>query len=217
MIHGVIFDLDGVLTDTAVYHYQSWRRIAKGVNFDLTETHNEQLKGVSRAESLDIILGWAGVTRTLEEKAILLTEKNKHYLELIANLSAADILPGVVDFLENIRSGGLKTAVGSSSKNAPFILDKLQLTSYFDAIVDGNMVKQTKPDPEVFVNAAALLGLDAVHCLVVEDADAGVSAAKAAGMRVLGINGHGQLKEADLCVESLLNIDLQFVRTHFSS
>lgn len=217
MIQGVIFDLDGVLTDTAVYHYQSWRNIASGVGFDLTESHNEQLKGVSRAESLDIILNWAGAERSVEEKALLLTEKNNHYLTLIASLSTADILPGVVDFLSNIRSGGLKTAVGSSSKNAVFILDKLQLTGYFDAIVDGNMVKQTKPDPEVFMNAAKLLGLPAQNCLVIEDADAGVAAARAAGMFVLGINGHGQLQDADLCVENLLNIDLQFVKTHFST
>ncbi|MFM7764454.1 MAG: HAD-IA family hydrolase, partial [Sphingomonadales bacterium] len=114
-------------------------------------------------------------------------------------------------------SGGLKTAVGSSSKNAVFILDKLQLTGYFDVIVDGNMVKQTKPDPEVFMNAAKLLGLPAQNCLVIEDADAGVAAARAAGMFVLGINGHGQLQDADLCVENLLNIDLQFVKTHFST
>jgi len=217
MIQGVIFDLDGVLTDTAVYHYQSWRNIASGVGFDLTESHNEQLKGVSRAESLDIILNWAGAERSVEEKALLLTEKNNHYLTLIASLSTADILPGVVDFLSNIRSGGLKTAVGSSSKNAVFILDKLQLTGYFDAIVDGNMVKQTKPDPEVFVNAAQLLGLPTQNCLVIEDADAGVTAARAAGMFVLRINGHGQLQDADLCVENLLNIDLQFVKTHFST
>jgi beta-phosphoglucomutase len=217
MIRGVIFDLDGVLTDTAVYHYQSWRKIASGVGFDLTESHNEQLKGVSRAESLDIILTWAGASKTDDEKSVLLAEKNSHYLELIAGLSTADILPGVVDFLENIRSGGLKTAVGSSSKNAAFILDKLQLTSYFDAIVDGNMVKQTKPDPEVFLNAAKLLNLPSENCLVIEDADAGVAAAKSAGMQVLGINSHGLLKDADRCVQNLLNMDLQFIHTHFSS
>lgn len=216
MIRGVIFDLDGVLTDTAVHHYQSWRRIAEGVGFELTEKHNEQLKGVSRAESLDIILGWAGATLNDAEKAALLIEKNNHYLELIASLSSADILPGVVAFLENIRSGGIKTAVGSSSKNAPFILDKLQLTSYFDAVVDGNMVRQTKPDPEVFINAAKLLALPAESCLVIEDADAGVAAARAAGMSVLGITAHGQLAEADFCVQNLLNIDLSFLQSQFS-
>lgn len=216
MIRGVIFDLDGVLTDTAVHHYQSWRRIAEGVGFALTEKHNEQLKGVSRADSLDIILGWAGATLNDAEKAALLIEKNNHYLDLIASLSSADILPGVVAFLENIRSGGIKTAVGSSSKNAPFILDKLQLTSYFDAVVDGNMVRQTKPDPEVFINAAKLLALPAESCLVIEDADAGVAAARAAGMSVLGITAHGQLAEADFCVQNLLNIDLSFLQSQFS-
>ncbi|MFN4914240.1 MAG: beta-phosphoglucomutase [Sphingomonadales bacterium] len=212
----MIFDLDGVLTDTAVHHYQSWRRIAEGVGFALTEKHNEQLKGVSRADSLDIILGWADATLNDAEKAALLIEKNNHYFELIASLSSADILPGVVAFLENIRSGGIKTAVGSSSKNAPFILDKLQLTSYFDAVVDGNMVRQTKPDPEVFINAAKLLALPAESCLVIEDADAGVAAARAAGMSVLGITAHGQLAEADFCVQNLLNIDLSFLQSQFS-
>jgi beta-phosphoglucomutase len=216
MIRGVIFDLDGVITDTAVYHYQSWRRIATEVNFDLTEEHNEQLKGVSRAESLDRILGWANALRTEEEKAKLLVQKNEHYLTLIESLNDKDILPGIVAFLENIRSAGIKTAVGSSSKNAHFILNKLRLIDSFDAVVDGNMVKQTKPDPEVFILAAQLLGLQQQECIVVEDAEAGVLAAKAAGMKVLGITAHGQLHQADLCTHNLLEKDAQFIQQFFS-
>ena len=216
MIRGVIFDLDGVITDTAIYHYQSWRKIAALFDFDLTETHNEQLKGVSRAESLDIILNWASASCTAAEKTQLLTEKNNHYLTLIESLSTSDILPGVVNFLEIIRSEGLKTAVGSSSKNASFILDKLTLTHHFDAIVDGNMVKQTKPDPEVFVNAAALLAINPNECLVIEDAEAGVAAAKAAGMQVLGIDAHGQLQDSDLSVENLVGLDVAFLNKHFA-
>jgi beta-phosphoglucomutase len=135
---------------------------------------------------------------------------------LIESLSTSDILPGVVNFLEIIRSEGLKTAVGSSSKNARFILDKLTLTHHFDAIVDGNMVKQTKPDPEVFVNAAALLAINPNECLVIEDAEAGVAAAKAAGMQVLGIDAHGQLQDSDLSVENLVGLDVAFLNKHFS-
>lgn len=216
MIRGVIFDLDGVITDTAIYHYQSWRKIAALFDFDLTESHNEQLKGVSRAESLNIILNWASASCTAAEKTQLLTEKNNHYLTLIESLSTSDILPGVVNFLEIIRSEGLKTAVGSSSKNARFILDKLTLTHHFDAIVDGNMVKQTKPDPEVFVNAAALLAINPNECLVIEDAEAGVAAAKAAGMQVLGIDAHGQLQDSDLSVKNLVGLDVAFLNKHFS-
>lgn len=216
MIRGVIFDLDGVLTDTAIYHYQSWRKIAALFNFNLTESHNEQLKGVSRAESLEIILSWASASCTAAEKSQLLTDKNNHYLTLIESLSTQDILPGVVDFLKTIRAEGLKTAVGSSSKNARFILDKLALTHFFDAIVDGNMVKITKPDPEVFVNAAAMLALSPQECLVIEDAEAGVAAARAAGMRVLGIDAQGQLQEADLSVQNLLGLDMAFLNKHFS-
>jgi beta-phosphoglucomutase len=216
MIRGVIFDLDGVLTDTAIYHYQSWSRIAKEINFDLTEELNEQLKGVSRTESLDRILSWAHTVKSAEEKQQLLIQKNEHYLALIESLSEKDILPGVVGFLDDIRRGGIKTAVGSSSKNAHLILKKLRLIDSFDAVVDGNMVKQTKPDPEVFTLAAELLGLQQRECMVVEDAEAGVLAAKAAGMKVLGITAHGKLELADFCTHSLLEKNTQFIHQYFS-
>lgn len=147
MIRGVIFDLDGVLTDTAIYHYQSWSRIAKEINFDLTEELNEQLKGVSRTESLDRILSWAHTVKSAEEKQQLLIQKNEHYLALIESLSEKDILPGVVGFLDDIRRGGIKTAVGSSSKNAHLILKKLRLIDSFDAVVDGNMIKTNFLNP----------------------------------------------------------------------
>jgi beta-phosphoglucomutase len=216
MIRGVIFDLDGVLTDTAIYHYQSWRRIAADADFDLTEEHNEQLKGVSRAESLNLILGWANTLKTEEEKQKMLVQKNDHYLSLIESLSEKDILPGVVEFLNNIKSDGIKTAVGSSSKNAHFILNKLRLIDSFDAVVDGNMVQKTKPDPEVFTLAAQLLGLGEHECMVVEDAEAGVMAAKAAGMKVLGISANGNLQQADVCIQNLVDKDAQFIRHFFS-
>ena len=204
MIEAVIFDLDGVLTDTAVYHYQSWKGVAAKFNYDLTEHDNEKLKGVSRADSLKLILQWASVTLPQEEIPQLLQEKNDHYLLLINELGQKDILPGVLDFLALLESKNCAKAVGSSSKNAPFILEKLGLAPRFAAVIDGNGVKNTKPDPEVFLNAAQKLGVNPERCLVVEDAPSGIQAAKAAGMNVVGI-GY-DLEQADLCVPSLVGL-----------
>ena len=204
MIEAVIFDLDGVLTDTAVYHYQYWKAVADKFNYDLTEHDNEKLKGVSRADSLKLILQRASVTLPQEEIPLLLQEKNDHYLLLINELGQKDILPGVLDFLTLLESQNCAKAVGSSSKNAPFILEKLGLAPRFAAVIDGNGVKNTKPDQEVFLNAAQKLGVNPERCLVVEDAPSGIQAAKAAGMKVVGI-GH-DLEQADLCVSSLVGL-----------
>lgn len=204
MIEAVIFDLDGVLTDTAVYHYHSWKAVAAKFNYNLTEQDNEKLKGVSRADSLKLILQWASVTLTQEEILLLLQEKNDHYLLLINELGQKDILPGVLDFLTLLESHHCAKAVGSSSKNAPFILEKLGLATRFTAVIDGNGVQRTKPDPEVFLNAAQKLGVLPERCLVIEDAPSGIQAAKAAGMKVVGI-GY-DLAQSDLCVPSLVGL-----------
>ncbi len=215
MIKAVIFDLDGVLTDTAVHHYQSWKAIAAKFNYHLTEEDNEKLKGVSRADSLTLILKWAtaqeGKNYLLGDSSVsqsdfsnLLIEKNKHYLSLIKELGEKDILPGVIDLLELLRQNNCAIAVGSSSKNARFILEKLGLLDRFAAIIDGNAVKNTKPDPEVFLLAAQELGVNPESCLVIEDAPSGIQAAKEAGMKCIGV-GHEPL-EADLQVATLMGL-----------
>jgi beta-phosphoglucomutase len=202
-IKAVIFDLDGVLTDTAGHHYTAWKEVAQKLGLELTLAHNEKLKGVSRTESLELILKWANTRLSSEEKMQLLEEKNTRYLESIDNLSASDILPGVPDFLETISSMGMAMAVGSSSKNARFILRKIGLERKFDVIVDGSMVERTKPDPEVFIKAAGFLGKQANQCLVIEDAPAGVEAGKKAGMWVWGLGDPSELGLADICTPGL--------------
>ena len=203
-IQAVIFDLDGVITDTAVYHYESWFKIGQKFGYELTLEDNEKLKGVSRSESLELILKWSGQTLNPQDKEALLVEKNQHYLELIARLSASDILPGVIDFLDDLDLNSCLKAVGSSSKNAISILDKLGLINRFNTIIDGNQVNFTKPDPEVFIKASESLKVSPQSCLVIEDALAGIKAAKSAGMKCIGI-GH-DLKEADLILPDLIGL-----------
>ena len=186
-ILGVIFDLDGVIVSTDNCHYLAWKRMAdeEGIYFD--RTINERLRGVSRMESLDIILERAQRTYTDDEKQAMATRKNAYYVELIGSLTRADILPGALDTLRYLKDRGVKVAIGSSSKNTPIILRQIGLDNAFDAVADGNAITRSKPDPEVFVLAARLLGLSPENCLVVEDADAGIEAALAGGMRALGV------------------------------
>src|SRR5690606_18251119 len=177
----VIFDLDGVLVDTAVFHYQAWRRMAKEFNFDFTEAENEQLKGVSRVESLELILKWAEKVVPAEEKERLARMKNTWYLELIDGMKNGDVLPGTIALLTYLRGEGKKIALGSASKNAVRILEKTGILDYFDAIIDGNAVTRSKPDPEVFLKAAEAIGILPADCVVFEDAQAGIAAARSAG------------------------------------
>ena len=174
---GAIFDLDGVLVDTAKYHYQAWKRLANSVGVEFSLDDNEHLKGVSRAESLEIILKKGNIAKSAEEKQALMDVKNEWYLELAAEMNADEALPGAIPFLESCKSKGIKIALGSSSKNAPMILERLGITHLFDAIVDGNVVSKSKPDPAVFLTAAEKLGLAPSECIVFEDAISGVQAA----------------------------------------
>lgn len=198
MIKGFLFDLDGVIVDTAVFHFQAWRRCAQKLGGDFTEAQNEELKGVSRVDSLKKIIEWTGASVTADEFEALMVEKNEWYLELVQELSAADGLPGAVAFLEQAHAQGIKIALGSASKNAPMILDKMGLTPLFDAIIDGNNVINGKPHPEVFLKGAAALGLNPEECVVFEDSIAGVQAAKTGGMSCVGIGTPETLERADI-------------------
>lgn len=201
-----LFDLDGVLVDTAIYHFQAWKMLGENFNYQLTEEQNEQLKGVSRVESLNRILNWATYTATEEQKEIWLKEKNDNYLQLIMNMNPSEILPGVVNFLGQIKADGYKIALGSASKNAEIILEKTHLTPWFDVIIDGNKVSKSKPDPEVFLKGAEGLGLLPSECIVFEDAQAGVEAAIAGGMKVIGIGEASVLSDANKVIQNFVGI-----------
>lgn len=202
-IAACIFDLDGVIVDTAIYHYQAWKRLANELGFDFTEADNEQLKGVSRTRSLELILEWGGVQKTETEKEELANRKNEWYVQMISQMQPGEILPGAKEFVQSCKDAGIKTALGSASKNSMTILDKIGMTNLFDAIIDGNKVSKPKPDPEVFLKGAEELGIPPANCVVFEDAIAGIEAAKAGGMKAIGIGNPETLKEADLVLSGL--------------
>jgi len=206
----VIFDLDGVIVDTAKYHFIAWKHIANKLGFDFTEAHNEQLKGVSRVRSLDLILDLSGQTIETEEKERLLIEKNEHYLSLISDMGQSEILPGILELLKYLKEQNIPFSLGSASKNARLILKTLNLLDLFDAIVDGNDVTNAKPDPEVFLRAAEKLNLKAEQCIVVEDAVAGVDAANNAGMISIGIGEEANLHKANHVLPSTKELSVQF-------
>lgn len=204
----VIFDLDGVITDTARYHYLAWKRLADtlGVHFD--EAFNEHLKGIDRMGSLDLILASAARTCTQQEKLALADDKNRHYVQLIASMSPADLLPGALDALDACRAAGLKIGLASVSKNAFAVLAMLGITEKFDYVVDAATIARGKPDPEIFLKAARELGVAPERCLGVEDAVAGVASIKAAGMTALGIGDPAVLARADQVIPGLDHFSL---------
>jgi beta-phosphoglucomutase len=203
-----IFDLDGVLVDTAVYHYQAWKQLANSMGFDFTHEQNEQLKGVSRVRSLEKILAWGGVEKTEEERAELAALKNSWYVEMIGKMTTDELLPGTLKLLQDLKAAGIKMALGSASKNSALILTRTGLANFFDAIVDGNAVTASKPDPEVFVKAAELLGAAAQDCIVFEDALAGVEAGNAAGMLVVGVGSTENLPGSKIVIKDLSKITI---------
>ncbi len=202
-MQAALFDLDGVIVDTAKFHYLAWRELANGLGFDLSEEQNEKLKGISRMESLDVILGMGGVALPDDEKLRLATIKNGRYVEMIKTIDASEILRGAKEYLIELRARGVKIALGSASKNAEIILKNLGILPLFDAIIDGNKVSRSKPDPEVFLLGAQALGVAPSECVVYEDAAAGVEAAKAGGMYAVGIGLASNLPRADIVVPGL--------------
>jgi len=208
---GVIFDLDGVIVDTAKHHFVAWQQLAQSQGWSFTIQDNEQLKGVSRVRSLELILEWNKAQISPEVFDRLLIEKNERYLSLITDMDASERLPDVQRVLQTFKKHGCKIALGSASKNARPILDKIELTPYFDVIVDGTNVSKAKPDPEVFLQAANQLGIAPKDCVVFEDAVAGIQAAKAAGMRAFGIGAPELLTQADRVFNDFTKLDDPYI------
>jgi len=206
MIRAFIFDLDGVLTDTSEFHYLAWKRLADEEGIPFTREDNEALRGVSRHESLRILL--RGRQIPSDQFEAWAERKNRYYLEFIEHITPQNLLPGALDLLQALREARVKIAIASSSKNARQVVERLGLWPWIDVLVDGNMVERSKPAPDLFLKAAELLGEHPSNCVVVEDAAAGVEAARAAGMRVIGIGPHERVGAADWIAESLADLNL---------
>ena len=211
-LEAALFDLDGVIVDTARYHYLAWKGIADGEGIPFDELVNERLKGVSRMASLELILERGGRAYGSVEKVVLAEIKNSHYVEMIRGLKPDEVLPGICGFLAELRQAGVKTSICSASKNAEMILERLELTPLFDTIVSGNDTSRSKPDPEVFQIAADRFGLPGRACLVFEDAYAGIQGAKAAGMLAVGIGSPEILHNADLVYAGTGELSLGDIR-----
>ncbi|MGO1058506.1 beta-phosphoglucomutase [Planococcus sp. FY231025] len=213
----IIYDLDGILTDTAEFHFLAWQKLAEGLGLSFDRAFNEQLKGINRMDSLDRILALDSTIGAFsdEEKLKLATQKNDYYLTLIEEITPAHILPGMLAFLDANKKTDAKIALGSASKNAPAILEKLGLTGYFDYIVDAAKVKNGKPDPETFTAAADALGIDYRDCIGIEDASAGVEAVNRAGMFSVGVGDREHLSHADYLVAETSELEFEEVVRQF--
>lgn len=207
-LKALIYDLDGVITDTAKYHYDSWKWVGDQIEYNLTEKQNLKLKGVGRKESLDKILKWSGTRISEADKQNLLHKKNQMYLEYIDNMTPDEAFPGFREFNKKAKDAGIKVAIGSSSRNAIRIIDKLDLVLAFHAIVDGGMTENSKPEPDIFLLAAEKLGIAPEECLVIEDSQAGLTAAKKAGMKSVLFGQDKGLKGAQMQMDSWLDADL---------
>lgn len=211
-IKGCIFDLDGVIVDTAKYHYLAWKRLANELGFEFTKEQNERLKGVSRMKSLDILLEVGNKSNFSDEEKVKLAEKkNNWYVEYISNMNSDEILPGAKEFLQIVRNNGIKTALGSVSKNAMTILNSLNLAKYFDAIIDGNKVTHAKPNPEVFLLGAKEIEVFHENCVVFEDAVSGIEAAINAEMYSVGIGNKNTLNRANIVIDSLADMKIEML------
>lgn len=213
MIKAVIFDLDGVIVDTAHYHYVAWQKLAKELGITFTEKENEKLKGVSRMRSLEIILELGGISLSDEKKEELATKKNSWFVDYIEAIKPEEIFKGVKQMLNSLRENGYKVALASSSKNAETVLHLLEIKGFFDAVVDGTMIIKSKPDPEIFLLAASKVGVNPNECVVFEDAEAGVEAAIAAGMKCVGVGSADQLSKANFIVKSTADFNISQLQT----
>jgi beta-phosphoglucomutase len=204
-----IFDLDGVIVDTAKYHYLAWKRLADQLKINFSEKDNERLKGVSRMASLNIILEIGNMHPDDRIKEKYATLKNQWYVDYISKMTPDEILPGSVEFINELKKDGIKVGLGSASKNTPLILERVGMEKLFDAVADGNVVHKAKPDPEVFLTAARMLNTDPRHCVVFEDAVAGVEAALNAGMICIGIGSDKILTKAHYVVPGLAKMNIE--------
>lgn len=211
LIKACIFDLDGVIVDTAHYHYLAWQRLAKEIGVDFTEADNERLKGVSRMRSLEIICELGGVALSQDEMEQMADKKNGWFKDYVAKMEPEEVFPGVKVLIDDLKGMGIAVGLASSSKNAQTVVQLLGIEHTFDAIVDGTMVVHSKPDPEIFLLAAKRLGVDPESCVVFEDAEAGVDAALAAGMRCVGVGSPEQLGRAHKVIKNTGEFQIPFL------
>lgn len=208
MVKGYIFDLDGVIVDTANYHYNAWRKLANSIGFDITEEQNENLKGVSRVESLEYILRIGNMNFSESEKAEMAALKNTWYVDSISNMDKSELLPGSKNLIQEISNSGFKISLGSASKNSVRILKATGLIDFFDAIIDGTKTTESKPHPQVFLMGAEALGLTPAECVVFEDSINGIKAANTGGFISIGVGDAEILKESDLVIPSLEGVTM---------
>ena len=208
VIKGLIFDLDGVIVNTDIYHFKAWKQVASQYSIELDSSINERLKGLSRRDSWNLIMELGNIQLSDEETNLILETKNSLYRKELKNLSRDNILLGVEDFLQELNQKDFKLAIGSSSKNARDILHYLNLSSSFNSIIDGSMVKNLKPSPDIFIKAAKTLALETNQCLVFEDALSGVQAAKAGGFKVIAVGNKELLDVADYYIDNFLNFKI---------
>lgn len=212
MIKACIFDLDGVIVDTALYHYLAWKRLAKELGINLTEQDNERLKGVSRMQSLEIILSLGNISLEKTEKERLAHRKNGWFIDYIERMLPEEIFPGVRQLIQKLKFMGIRVALASSSKNAQTVIKRLQIDREFEVVIDGNMIVNTKPDPEIFLRVARMMEVNPSECLVFEDAEAGVEAALAAGMKCVGVGSAERLGKADKVIAKTEDFKTEMLR-----
>lgn len=212
-LKGCLFDMDGVIVDSAIHHFVAWKRLADGLSIPFTEEDNHALKGLSRVDSLEHILRLGHLILDETTKIKLMAQKNAWYLELIRGMRAKDILPGARELIEELVAADIRVGLGSSSRNAQLILDNVGLTPLFDAVVDGNHITLSKPDPEVFLKGAQALGLDPADVVVFEDAASGIQAALAGGFFAVGVGSEAQLGAANVVVPSMADVTLQDLKS----